>query len=68
MNDVHYDEGLLTGHVLADIPMEESAGTPVATTIHLRLKGDRLSGFVSNEITNQRGSFVQAGYVRLMRP
>ena len=68
LSDVGYREGLLTGRFLADLPMEEAAGHPHAITISIRLKGNRLSGSVTSDFTNERGRFSLAAYVRLSRP
>ena len=68
LSNIGYREGLLSGRFLADLPMEEAAGHAHAVTISIRLKGNYLSGFVTSDLTNKKGSFSLAAYVRLSRP
>lgn len=67
VSGIGYDDGLLTGTFLADIPAEEGAGHAHRVTLSLRQVGARLSGFVTSEITNSRGTFSLPSYVALSR-
>jgi CubicO group peptidase (beta-lactamase class C family) len=65
VSEIGYDEGLLSGTFLAEIPAEEAAGHPHRDTISLRQVGTHLSGFVTSEFTNARGRFSLPSYVAL---
>ena len=67
VSGIGYDEGLLSGVFLADVPAEEAAGHAHRVTISLRQVGTRLSGFVTSEITNADGTFSLPSYVSLAR-
>lgn len=67
VSGIGYDDGLISGTFLADIPAEEAAGHPHRVTISLRQVGTRLSGFVTSEFTNARGTFSLPSYVALER-
>jgi len=64
---VGYRNGLLSGDMLAVLPMEEAQYEPHKVTLSLRLKDSQLSGFATSEISNYRGNFSLAGYVHLSR-
>ncbi len=64
---VGYRNGLLSGDMLAVLPMEEAQYEPHKVTLSLRLKDSQLSGIATSEINNDRGNFSLAGYVHLSR-
>lgn len=67
LKNVGYREGLITGECLAILPMEEKEDNPHKITISLRMKNAQLSGFVTSDITNDKGEFSLAAYVQLSR-
>jgi CubicO group peptidase (beta-lactamase class C family) len=67
ISGIGYDDGLLSGTFLADIPAEEAAGHLHRVTISLRQVGTRLSGFVTSEITNERGKFSLPSYAAFQK-
>lgn len=67
LNNTGYLEGLLAGEFTAILPMEEKEDVPHKNTISLRLKNAQLSGFVTSEITNEKGDFSLAAYVHLSK-
>lgn len=67
LTDVSWRGGLLSGEFTGEIQMEESAGRPTTFTISLLAKENRLSGYVSSNFTNEKGSFSLGTYVRLLK-
>ena len=67
LTGVGYRNGLLSGDLLAVLPMEEAQYEPHKVTLSLRLKDSLLTGFATSEINNYRGTFALAGYVYLSR-
>ena len=65
ISGIGYDDGLLSGTFLADVPAEEAAGHAHQVTISLRQVGAHLSGFVTSEFTNAHGRFSLPSYVAL---
>jgi hypothetical protein len=57
----------LSGDLMAVLPVEESQASPHQVTVSVRLNDTVLSGFATSEITNQKGHFTLASYVRLSR-
>jgi hypothetical protein len=60
-----YDDGLLSGTFIAEVPSEERAGHPHDVRLALLQNGVRLSGYVVSEFTNERGSFFLPSSVSL---
>jgi hypothetical protein len=67
LSDVRYREGLLSGRFLGELQMEEASGNPTRLTISIRLKENRLSGFITSDFTNEKGNFSLATYFRLTK-
>jgi CubicO group peptidase (beta-lactamase class C family) len=67
LSDVRYREGLLSGRFLGELQMEEASGNPTRLTISIRLKENRLSGFITSDFTNEKGNFSLATYVCLTK-
>ena len=65
--DVRVEEGLLTGEFNAVLPMEEGQDGAHIIHLSLRMKDSRLSGFVTSDITNEKGNYSLAAYVRLSK-
>jgi CubicO group peptidase (beta-lactamase class C family) len=64
---VGYRDGLLSGDLIAVLPMEEAQYEPHQVSLSLRLKDEKLTGFATAEINNYRGYFSLASYVSLTR-
>jgi hypothetical protein len=60
-----YDDGLLSGTFLAEIPAEEKAGHAHDVTLALLQNGMQLSGYVVSSFSNERGAFSLPSYVAL---
>jgi CubicO group peptidase (beta-lactamase class C family) len=60
-----YDDGLLSGTLLAEVPAEESAGHAHDVRLALLQNGTRLSGYVVSSFNNERGAFSLPSYVAL---
>jgi CubicO group peptidase (beta-lactamase class C family) len=67
LSGVGFRNGLLSGDLRVVLPMEEAQYAAHKVTLSLRLKGSQLSGTATSEITNYRGNFSLAGYVRLTK-
>jgi len=67
LGDFGYRDGFLSGDLMAVLPMEEAQDDPHKVTISIRLNDELLSGFATSDITNQKGQFTLASYVRLSR-
>lgn len=67
MSAVGYRSGLLSGDLTAVLPMEEAQYKPHPVNLSSRLKDDRLSGFATATINDERGNFALAGYLSLTR-
>lgn len=62
-----WEEGLLTGHFLGQLPLDEEAGHPHRIELALYPRDGRVEGYATAYITNQRGSFALPAYLHLIR-
>ena len=64
---VGYRSNLLSGDMTAILPIEEAQYEPHPVTLSLRFKEEKLSGFVTSKINNERGNFSLPGYLSLSK-
>lgn len=68
VNDLHYEDGLLTGWLLAELPVERSPGHPYDVELALRLRDGHLSGYAKAVFSDAAGRFGLPAYLTLTRP
>ncbi len=62
-----WDEGLLTGGFLGELPLEEEAGHPHRIELALYPRNGRIEGYATAYFKNPRGSFALPAYLSLAR-
>jgi len=60
-------DGFLSGRFIAEVGAEVAPGHAHPVTISVLRNGNRLSGYVTSDFTNERGSFSLASYVDLRK-
>ena len=68
LNGVRYEDGLLTGGLMGELPVERSPGHPHDVELALRLRDGRLSGWAKAIFSDGTGRFGLPAYVSLTRP